>query len=518
MRGADALVQASLHAGIQVCFANPGTTEMAIVDALRDSAAPRSVLALFEGVASGAADGYARIAGRPAAVLLHLGPGLANASANLHNARRAQSPVVCWIGDHTTWLSPHDPPLASDIESMARSSAHWVRTLRTLDALPFDAAEAVAASLGPPPGVAALIIPADLQEARVVGPYRMPAPVPAKPRPAPLEVTRLEHVANKLRDAKSPLLLLGGTGTDQRGVRDAARIAEATRGKLLLEQFPRCLRRAPGLPAPDKMAYLPFMARRQLAAHDLVVVAGADAPVCFFGYEGEKPRLEAPGAEVIDVAAGGVDVCDALEALAELVGAEPRPQKVAAAAEHGDTSGALQPESISRTLARLLPEYSVVVDEGITSSLALYPALTGAAAHDYLANKGGSIGFGIPAATGAAIAAPGRRVVCYVGDGSAVYTIQALWTQAREELDVTTIVLVNKSYAVLQMELMRTNSPIEGVSRQMTEIGGPDLDFVRIARGFGVPAREVKEPIQLEGALRESFSTPGPYLIAATFR
>jgi acetolactate synthase-1/2/3 large subunit len=518
MRGADALVQASAHAGIDLCFANPGTTEMAMVDALRQSTAIRPVLVLFEGVGSGAADGYARIAGRPAALLLHLGPGLANAAANLHNARRGQSPVVCWIGDHTSSLLPHDPPLASDIVTLAQPFSRWVKTVSALERLPFDAADAVTAALGPPPGVAALIVRAELQEAKLTETYVMPAPLAAKPVPAPLDAALLQRAARRLREATNPLVLLGGVATEQRGLRDAARIAEASEGRLLLEQFPRCLRRAPGLPAPDKLAYLPFMARRQIALHDLIVVAGADRPVCFFGYEGEAPRLEAPGTEVIDLAAGGCDVLAALEAVAAALDADPRPRLVAAPAERAEIGGVLQPETLCRTLAKVLPQYAIVVDEGITSSLALYPALTGAAPHDYIANKGGSIGFGIPAATGAALAAPSRRVVCYVGDGSAAYTIQALWTQAREELDVTTIVLVNKSYAVLQMELMRTNSPIEGASRTMTEIGGPDLDFVRIAKGFGVPAREVRDLVQLEGALRESFATPGPMLIAAMLR
>jgi acetolactate synthase I/II/III large subunit len=265
------------------------------------------------------------------------------------------------------------------------------------------------------------------------------------------------------------------------------------------------------------MGYLPFMARSQLADHDVVAVFGASEPALFFGYAGEAPRLTRPGASVLVPARGGYDVHAVLEAVAELVGAQKSPKNVVERATFGDQGGLLEPTAICRALAARLPDNAIVVDEGITSSLALYPGLTGAAPHDYLSCKGGSIGFATPVATGAAVAGRGRRVVTYVGDGSAIYTIQSLWTQAREGLDVTTIVLVNDKYAVLQMELMRAGQAIEGASDALTDIGRPSLDFAAIGKGFGVPSRAVRDLPGFIAALEESFATPGPMLIACHF-
>jgi acetolactate synthase I/II/III large subunit len=477
----------------------------------------RPVLALFEGVASGAADGYARISDKPASVMLHLGPGLGNATANLHNARRGQSPVVTWVGDHTTWLLPYDPPLASNIEAIARGTAKWVRTTGTLEALPFDAVAAVEAALSPVAGVATLIIPADFQEATLPDTYAMPPASLAKPIVRPLSTDAIEGTAKLAREAKRPLFFIGGPATNRQGLVDAARLAEKVGGAVMFEQFPRCTRREPGLPSPEKLGYLPFQARAQLAEYDVVVVLGAGTPVPFFGYPGESPKLVAENARVVDPAEGGRDVHAVLAALCDALGALKKPEKVAGRIEQTDPTGPLQPQTICQAIARYLPENAIVVDEGITSSLALYPALTGALPHEYIACKGGSIGYGTPVATGAAVAAPGRRVVTYAGDGSSLYTLQSLWTQAREGLDVTTIILANDKYAVLQMELMRAGGAIEGAGSHLTELGHPSLDFEFLAKGYGVPGRTVRDVDGLVKALKESFSTPGPMLISCVF-
>jgi acetolactate synthase-1/2/3 large subunit len=516
MNGADALVLASAAAGVDVCFANPGTTEMAMVDAITRSKAMRTVLALFEGVASGAADGYARVSGKTAAVMLHLGPGLGNATANLHNARRSQSPVVNWVGDHSAWLLPYDPPLASDIASIARGTSQWVRTSGTLAQLPFDAVDAIVAAYGPKAGVATLIVPMDVAEASTER-IAMPAPVRVGPRPQPIAAETIDAVAKRVREANNPLILLGGHATDERAQIDGARLAEAAGGKLMFERFPRYARRAPGLPSPEKLGYIPVHGRSQLAQHDLVVAIGADAPVLYFGYAGEEPRVTRPDTDVLEPARAGGSVHEALSALCTALDAPPKPKTVAERADHGEPTGALQPQTICQIIARLLPENAVVVDEGITSSLPLYPTLTGAAPHDYIACNGGSIGFGTPVATGAAVAAPDRRVIAYVGDGSAAYTLQSLWTQARENLDVTTIILQNDKYAVLQMELMRSGGALEGPGESLTEITKPNLDFASLARGYGVAAREVRDLAGFTAALKESLATPGPMLIACRF-
>ncbi len=520
MNGADLLVQTSQRAGIRVCFANAGTTEMAIVDSLRRSEI-HPVPVLFEGVASGAADGYARIDGGPAAVLLHLGPGLSNASANLHNARRAQSPVVNWVGDHAAWLLDYDPPLASDIASIARGTSQWVRTATETASVQRDATESVRVALGPPAGVSTLILPADVManepETNTEAPPRDGLDSESATTQATISATRIEQCAAQLRAAKKAVLLIGAHALDADSLSNAHRLAAVTGAEVLVERFPRCMRRETGLPSPEKLAYLPFMARAQLADKDLVLCLGTDAPACFFGYEGQEPFLTDPDATVSFPAAPDEDPAAALAALCDALDAAPY-EAVDLAAPTGSPTGQLNPESICGHIARLLPENAIVVDEGITSSLALYPALRGAAPHDYLACKGGSIGFATPVSTGAAIAAPDRPVICYVGDGSAAFTLQSLWTQANAGLNVTTIVIVNHSYAVLQMELMRTGSPLEGAGKILTEITNPQLDYEYLARGFGVPARKVTTAEEFAQALEASLAEPGPSLIAACLR
>ena len=512
--GAEALVLASARAGIEVCFANPGTTEMSIVAALGDVGSIRSVPVLFEGVASGAADGYARLTGRPAAVLLHLGPGLANATANLHNARRAVTPVVAWVGEHTTWIDPLDPPLASDIASIAKGTARWIqRIARVADVTPYAHA-AVAAAAGPPGGVATLLLPDDLQKA----PWSVPpvgGAVASSPEPVPVERSHVEAVARRVRTARSPLLLLGGVAVETAGLAAAARIAAAASVTLLVEQFPRCLRRDSQLPRPGRVHYLPSMARAQLAEHDVVVLAGADRPVCFFGYDGEAPELVADSTVVLELAPASSDPRDALGALADALDARDTCAPVAALERPALPQGRLSPDAMAAAVAALLPDDSIVVDEAITSSPALYTGLERAPAHDYLSCKGGAIGWAIPAATGAAIAAPGRRVVTVVGDGSAAYTVQALWTQAREGLDVTTVVVVNHRYAILQLELMRAQHALEGPGETLTRIDAPSMDYCALARGFGVDSRRVATAEELGLALRESFEAGGPMVIEA---
>lgn len=514
--GADAVIAASAAEGIDVCFANAGTTEMALVGALDRQSAIQAIPVLFEGVASGAADGFARIADRPASIMLHLGPGLANAGANLHNARRAQSPVVCWVGDHATWLAPYDPPLSSDVDGIAQGWSKWVRHGYNAHELARDAGDAVRTAATHQQGVATLVLPMDQLELPCEAVHCSGPTSSMRLKGTYVDQAEVERVATYLRAAERPLLLLGGVACDEDALTNATSIAHAVGGSVMLEQFPRAVRRAPHLPSPPRLAYLPFQARAQLANHDLVVALGADPPVCFFGYQGEEPRLTRNDSLVVTTSAKS----DARTTLAALADCFPhtafRPAPRSELPGSTTTHGALNAYKLCGSLARALPEEAIVVCEGITSSLPLYPALRHAAPHHLLTCKGGAIGFGTPAATGAAVAAPDRRVITYVGDGSMIYTIQSLWTQARESLDVTTIVLVNRKYAVLQMELLRSGGGVDkGAGHALTDLGTPNLDFVALAKGFGVPGRDVYDVAAFNAALRESLATPGPMLIAA---
>ena len=520
MIGAQALAGSLTGAGVDVCFMNPGTSEMHFVSALDAVPRMRGVLALFEGVATGAADGYARMAGRPAAVLLHLGPGLANGLANLHNARRAGSPVVVIVGAHATGHVRYDAPLQSDIESLARTVSGWVHTCGTTRDLAQDAMRAVAAAQAGQ--VATLVLPADVSwsDGGALAPPRPPRPVPA------IDHGQVSAIARLVSAGPAAMLLLGGTGLTERGLRAASRISAATGARLLAETFPARLERGAGVPGVDRLAYLAELAEAQLAGIGHLILAGARAPVSFFAYPGRASDLVPEGCPVTVLADRDQDVEAALEALADRVAAGTKPVLTEAAPPLPAEPGPLTAISLANTVAASLPEHAIIADEANTSGYALPMALAAAPRHTLLTLTGGSIGQGMPAATGAAIAAPDRPVLSLEADGSALYTIQALWTQARERLNVTTVLINNAAYAILRMELARTLAGQAGAGQagagrageraaRMLDLSGPTPDFTQIGSGLGVPATRVTTAAELDQALRLAYAEPGPHLIEA---
>jgi acetolactate synthase-1/2/3 large subunit len=512
MNGAQALIRTLAGAGVEVCFANPGTSEMHFVAALDAVPEMRGVLCLFEGVAAGAADGYGRMAGRPAAVLLHLGPGLGNAVANLHNARRARTPVVTVVGDHATYHKRLDAPLESDIDSLARPVSAWVRrSLRTGD-VAADAADAVAAASGAPGGVATLILPADVSWDEGAAPA---APVTPRP-PSPVPDATVAAVAAALRSGEPCAVLLGGTGLRRSGVEAASRIRAATGALLTGETFPARHERGAGIPEVHRLPYLGELAAARLAGARHVILAGAAAPVSFFGYPGKPSVLTPPDCVTHVLAAPGDDVAGALEAVAGLVAGDVKPETEPAPRPSLPDSGALTAESAAAAIGALLPEGAIVSDESATSGLFLSAATAGAPPHDWLSLTGGAIGQGLPVAAGAAVACPGRPVLALEADGSAMYTISALWTHAREGLDVTTVVFANRAYAILGMELDRVGAaPAGAASRSLLSLDNPPLDFVALATGMGVPATRATTAQEFAVQLGVALAEPGPHLIEA---
>jgi acetolactate synthase I/II/III large subunit len=509
VNGAHALINTLADGGVDVCFANPGTSEMHFVAALDDVPRMRGVLTLFEGVATGAADGYARLAGRPAAVLLHLGPGLGNGLANLHNARRAHVPMVVVVGDHATYHKKYDAPLESDIDALAGTVSGWVRrTMETAD-VATDAAEAIAASRSGSQ-IATLILPADVSWSDGGSPASVTAtePTGADPQPAP-------KVLEALRSGEPTVLMIGGDATVAPGLAAAARIAAVTGARVLCETFPTRLERGAGVPAIERLGYFAEAAAAQLEGSKHLVLAGAKSPVSFFAYPGMPSDLVPTGCEV-HVLAGYRGAAGALVALAdELAPGTTAP--VAAASRPQLPSGVLTSASAAEVIGALLPERAIVVDEANTSGLALPQSTAGAPAHDWLTLTGGAIGYGIPTAVGAAVAAPDRPVLCLESDGSAMYTISGLWTQARENLNVTTVVYNNSAYDILRIELQRVGagSAPGPKALDLLDLSRPTMDFVKIAEGMGVPARRVTTSEEFAEALRAAFAEPGPHVIDA---
>lgn len=511
--GAEALLRTLADAGIEVCFTNPGTSEMHFVAALDGEPRLRAVLTLFEGVATGAADGYARMAEKPAATLLHLGCGLGNGLANLHNARKGRVPVVNIVGDHATSHAALDAPLQSDIAIVARNVSAWVRTPASPAELGAAAAEAVAVASGPPGQVATLILPADVSWSDgglVAAPLR-PAPPPCA---APETIAAIAAV---LRSGGRTALLLGGRALREPGLRAAARIAAATEAKLFAEVFPTRLERGAGLPPVERLAYLAELASVQLAAYDHLVLVDAGEPVSFFAYPGKPGRLTAEGCALHALVARDEDALASLAALEAALGAETATPRLAPARRPARPRGKLTAEKVCKAVGHLLPEGAIVVDEAQTSGTTLPLFTAGAPRHDVLTLTGGAIGQGLPVAVGAAIARPGAKVLALVGDGAAMYTIQALWTMARERLDVVAIVFDNRAYAILNMELKRVGAAAAGPkAAAQFDLSDPALDFAALARAMGVTSAErVTSAEAFTAALERALATPGPHLIDA---
>lgn len=516
--GAHALIQTLADAGIEVCFTNPGTSEMHFVAALDDEPRMRAVLTLFEGVATGAADGYARMADKPAATLLHLGCGLGNGLANLHNARKGKVPVVNIIGDHAIYHQPLDAQLQSDIETVARNvSPGFVRSSTKTEDLCRDAVDAIAAARGRPGQVATLILPADVSWSE----GGRPCPPPPPPNPAPADAATVETIARTITEAnrshRRTALLLGGRALREPALMAAARIAARTGVRVLSEVFPTRLERGAGLPPVERLAYLAELAGVQLGALDHLVLVDAKSPVSFFAYPGKASELVPEGCQVHVLATPEQDAAASLEALAGALDAQSAEPERQQAARPGRPRGRLTAEKVCKALGHLMPENAIVVDEAITSGLML-PAMTaGAPRHDLLTLTGGAIGQGLPNAVGAAIACPNRPVLALVGDGAAMYTIQALWTMAREALDVTAIIFNNASYSVLNVELERVGAERIGPkARAQLDLAGPNLDFARLAQGMGVHAVRADTAEDFCKALEYALGMPGPHLIDAT--
>ncbi len=515
MNGADRLCDVLLANDVDVCFANPGTSEMHFVAALDRKPAMRCVLGLFEGVVTGAADGYGRMADRPAATLLHTGPGLANGLANLHNARRARTPVVIVVGDHASYHLAFDAPLTSDIESLARPMSQWVRRVTGPEDVG-PAAEAAYLASRAIPGVATLILPADAAWGEVVPATVERAPKPVKPT-ATIEATRA--VAEAIRRAPGRVgLLLAGAALRAGALETAGRIAAACQARLFGGPAVARAERGRGRVSVERIPYPLDAATMALRDVDTLILVGASEPVAFFAYPGKPSRLVRDDCHVVTLATPDCDLERALEALADELGVARSHPNIAPspAATDAVPQGILTGDAIALILARMLPENAIVCEEALTSARELFELGAHAAPHDYLMNTGGSIGIGIPLAIGAAIACPQRKVVTLQADGSGMYTVQGLWTQAREQLDVLTIILSNRAYAILRMELR--NLGVNQVGRnaeRMMSLDHPELDWVSLAKGMGVDGARATTCEGFTSLLTSALRRRDPFLIEA---
>ena len=509
MNGAESLVRSLLASGVDTCFANPGTSEMHFVAALDKVEGMRCVLGLAETVVSGCADGYARMAAKPAATLLHCGPGFANSLANVHNARRAHAPMVNIVGDQATYHRPYDAPLTADTEGLARAMSHWVRTSTSSAGVGADSAAAVQAANTAPGQIATLILPADTawNEGGVVA-----APLAVPPRAAVAPDT-VRAIAQVLRRKEPAVLVLYGQALSEAGLVAANRVAHVTGAKLRSPTQVSRMARGRGRVPVDRIPYAVDAALKMLEGTRQVILVGAKPPTAFFGYPG-KPSLMAPAhADTHVLARPEQDAIAALDALADELGA-PRQVPIPAGETRPELArGKFEPIAFATTLAALLPENCIVSEDAVTSGRALFAPTFNAAPMDWLQNTGGAIGHAFPCATGAAIASPGRKVVCLQADGAGMYSLQALWTQAREQLDVVNVVFANRIYKILYGELVSVGAKPGRASNELFDLARPALDWVKLAGGMGVEATSVETLEDFADVFKSACGRKGPFLI-----
>ena len=511
MNGAESLVRTLLNGDVNVCFANPGTSEMHFVSALDRVEGVRCILGLFEGVVTGAADGYYRMAGKPAATLLHLGPGLGNGLANLHNAKKARSGIVNVVGEHAGYHIHYDAPLTSDIEGVARPMSDWVKTSHSSKSIAADAALAVQAARTAPGQIATLILPADTAWGEADGPAQVAEPASR----ATVLSQAIADGARALKNGKSTMLFLGGAAVRGKALDWAGRIAAKTGCTLMSESGNARVERGAGR---VPLAQLPFLVDSALVTTTdtrQMVLVGAKQPIAFFAYPGKPSVLTPEGCELIKVAGAEDDLEAALEALARELGAHDTAALANAPTYNSALpTGNVTPEALGALLNVMLPENAVVMDEAITSGRAFTNATMGARPHDWLSIMGGSIGWAMGASVGAAVAAPDRKVVALIGDGSALYTQQALWTMARENLDVTIVIFANRAYKILLHELTNVGAGKPGHNaNSMLLLDRPHLDWVMIAKGFGVESGRATTMDELAVQFKRGLDRHGPYLI-----
>ena len=515
MNAADALLKTLVKNGLEVVFANPGTSEMHLVAAVDHYPEIRPVLGLFEGVVTGAADGYARMSGKAAANLLHLGPGLGNGFANIHNAKKARSPMINIVGDHATYHLKYDAPLTSDLDGLAKSSSDWVERVNSPDELSAGGARAWQAAHNYPGKIATLIVPADCAWSET----NKESGILKSNEPKKIDEEVLKEAHRVLTSKSNSLIFLGGDFLDEESLSLAARIASKTGARLGTETFRKRQRRGQGVPVAEPLPYFAEQAEEFLKGIENIVFIGSKPPVSFFAYPGRRSFLSPENSKLVQLATFEQDGKKALDELCGMLGAtdieeEFFPKNLPSA----PLSGELDPSHVGSIIGELLPEEAIVSDEAATSGFAVYPNTWNSKPHDWLSLTGGSIGQGLPLATGAAIACPDRPVICLHGDGGAMYTIQSIWTQARENLNVTNIIFSNRAYAILKIELERVGALQTGDRAQsLFSLENPSIDWVSLGKSLGADSYTALTIEEFRKAFSFSIKESGPSLIEVRF-
>ncbi len=512
MNGAERLLETLVDSGVEVCFANPGTSEMQLVSAIGNNDSMRAVLCLFEGVVSGAADGYARMADKPAVTLLHVGSGFSNSMANQHNAKRAHVPLVNVVGDHATYHLQYDAPLTSDVPGHAKLCSEWVGISKSADDLAVNGAKAVQVSMQGWGKVTTVVAPANHAWEESTN----QAPALTTPEMETVSAITVSEIAGALSNGKVTALFLGGRALREDSLAAAGLIAKATGARIICETFPARLQRGAGRVPVERLPYFAEQAAEVLGGLEQLVLVGADVPVSFFAYPGKDSLLAPDNCEILKLADVHQDTAAALQAVAREIGASVPAETARSASEILPPCGALSPLAIAQSLVQLMPDQAIVSDEAATCGLPMFSVTENAPPHEWMTITGGAIGQGLPLSLGAAIACPGRKVIALQADGSAMYTVQALWSMARENTDVTVVIMNNRSYAILNIELARVGAgQPTPKTLSMFDLSRPDINWLDISEGMGVPATRATTAEEFHQQFADAMVSRGPRLIEA---
>ena len=511
MNGAESLVGTLLEGNVDVCFTNPGTSEMHFVAALDQYDKMRSILCLFEGCATGAADGYFRMKRTPASTLLHLGPGLANGLANLHNAKKASSGIVNIVGEHALDHIKLNAPLTSDIEGIARPVSHWVKTSKSSKDIAVDGAEAIEMANVNPGQISTLILPGDTawNEGNAIQSINL------KNKYSTVSSNLIDEALTALREAKNPLILVGGSALEEKNLIKLAKVADKIGCPMKTDWFNARLDKGAGRVNSVRIPYVVDKAVEVLKDFDSIIIIGARRPVAFFAYPNKPGVLTQETTKFIELASLSDDITSVINELSDKVGiSDNKPSTVSEFKIPDIPSGPINPTSLGMVLGALIPENAIVVDESVTTGREFFYQTAGSHPHTWLNNCGGSIGFGMPVAIGAAVACPDKKVISLEGDGSAMYTVQSLWTMARENLDIVVLIFANQSYKILQGELTNVGVDNPGKSAlEMLSLKDPSLDWVSVSKGMGVDAVRVDNIEDLVKNFKHGLMEKGPFLI-----
>ncbi|MFN0162059.1 MAG: thiamine pyrophosphate-binding protein [Burkholderiales bacterium] len=546
MRGRQVLMETLLAHGVDRIFGNPGTTESPLLDSLADYPQIEYVVHLHEGVAVGAANFYAQASGRTAFVNLHVAPGLGNAIGMIYNALRNSSPMVVTAGQQDTRMRLRDPVLGHDLVALAAPVVKWSAQVERADELGPVLARAFKIAREAPAGPVFVALPIDVLEQETSVAPGQPGTLHAQAQADPAGI---DAMAGLLLQAKNPAIVAGDDIARAAANATLARLVERTGAAVWFEGL-----RARNAFATAHAAYrgtLAFDARgiaAQLGAHDLVLLAGGPFFEEVWYAEGSP---FAPGTRVLQIEeaprrlawnfvldAGVIGAMGpALGALAAAVERGATPAFAAAAAARLDALGAQKavedgaykarlaksweriPTSMPRALAEIragTPADAIVVDETITANLDLFANFSFAGPNDYFSGRGGGIGQGVAGALGVALARPDRPVLCVSGDGSAMYSIQALWTAAHHGLPIVFVILANREYRVLKHNLdayrQRFGTEASGPYAHM-DLKVPALGFVEMAQGMGVAGTRVTRAGDIRAAVAEAFAAGAPRLV-----